>query len=171
MFISVHSLKYVGKGLCAVPETFPIYLRQIQTKPSRYGTKASLGGSWLGHGPSLMRGRGSVKHCGNNRRKGDVHVGAATMPPGTLRMQPVWLNGFAGRFYLCVHCSYNVKCCSAPGRHAPLASPFGRGSRAQLGRRGSTLMILMVVIIEKKRCTALSVTCGDSSHRGRAKGL
>ena len=38
---------------------------------------------------------------------------------------------------------------------APLASPYGRGGRAQRGRRG---------------CKALSVTFGDSSPRGRAKG-
>ena len=45
-------------------------------------------------------------------------------------------------------------------RSHSLASPFGRGGRAQRGRRGQTMTI-----------PALSVTCGDSSPKGRAKGL
>ena len=40
-----------------------------------------------------------------------------------------------------------------------LASPLGRGGRAKRGRRGET------------RCKALSVTFGDSSPKGRAKGV
>ena len=40
-----------------------------------------------------------------------------------------------------------------------LASPFGRGGRAKRGRRGET------------RCKTLSVTFGDSSPKGRAKGV
>ena len=45
-------------------------------------------------------------------------------------------------------------------RSHSLASPFGRGGRAQRGRRGQTMTI-----------PALSITCGDSSPKGRAKGL
>ena len=45
-------------------------------------------------------------------------------------------------------------------RSHSLASPFGRGGRAQRGRRGQTMTI-----------PALSVTCGDSSPKERAKGL
>ena len=42
----------------------------------------------------------------------------------------------------------------------PLASPFGRGVRAQRGRRGAATTP-----------PTLSVACGDSSPKGRAKGL
>ena len=52
---------------------------------------------------------------------------------------------------------------------APLASPFGRGGRAQRGRRGEIMTILSKLF--EKGCEALSATCGDSSPRGRAKGL
>ena len=41
---------------------------------------------------------------------------------------------------------------------SPLASPFGRGGRAKRGRRGYTVT-----------AKTLSVACGDSSPRGRAK--
>ena len=41
---------------------------------------------------------------------------------------------------------------------APLASPFGKGGRAKRGRRGIP------------GCNTLSVTFGDGSPKGRAKG-
>ena len=43
-----------------------------------------------------------------------------------------------------------------------LASPCGRGGRAQRGRREQTTTI-------QKDCKPLSVTCGDSSPKGRAE--
>ena len=52
-----------------------------------------------------------------------------------------------------------------PWEH-PLASPLGRGGRAQRGRRGKTMTISF-----ENGCTALSVTCGDSSPKGRAGEL
>ena len=48
------------------------------------------------------------------------------------------------------------------GLFALLASPLGRGVRAQRGRRGQTMTI-------QKACNPLSVTCGDSSPKGRAE--
>ena len=58
-----------------------------------------------------------------------------------------------------------------PGRigvpwEQPLASPLGRGGRAQRGRRGKTMILSF-----ENGCTALSVTCGDSSPKGRAGEL
>ena len=49
---------------------------------------------------------------------------------------------------------------------AYLGSPLGRGGRAQRGRRGQPMTIPII----QKDCKALSVTCGDSSPKGRAKG-
>ena len=51
-------------------------------------------------------------------------------------------------------------------RASIFASPLGRGGRAQRGRRGKTMTISF-----ENGCTALSVTCGDSSPKGRAGEL
>ena len=48
----------VGNGLCAVPGTFRVELRQNQQVPVRHCTKASLGGSWLALWARLMRAAG-----------------------------------------------------------------------------------------------------------------
>ena len=52
-------------------------------------------------------------------------------------------------------------CHVAGGRLPPLASPSGRGGRAQRGRRGSTLTVPMDVFIQK-RCKTLSVSATPS---------
>ena len=61
-----------------------------------------------------------------------------------------------------------------PSRHS-LASPCGRGGRAQRGRRGQITatsnrkMLAPSQADDVPRAQGLSVTCGDSSPKGRAK--
>ena len=50
-----------------------------------------------------------------------------------------------------------------------LASPCGRGGRAKRGRRGQTECAHKLILSSPKGCKTLSVTCGDSSPKGRAQ--
>ena len=88
----------------------------------------------------------------------------------TPQVQPVWVNGTTPR-RVCRggkpaarHVS-NTTCAGERTHHpkcgTPLASPYGRGGRAQLGRRGSTLRISMDVIIQQTPHGPLSLGCAE----------
>ena len=58
------------------------------------------------------------------------------------------------------------------GRAPPLASPYGRGGRAKLGRRGSTLTIPNNVLIQQTPQGPLSLGCAEPAlPKGEPRSL